>query len=66
MASNSLTPETLVLGMEPEELQELLQDMGFEPTRQTAAAIQSLIRQLGSLDAAIAALHDDQVQRRAA
>jgi len=54
------------MGMTVAEIQELLSDMGFEPTAELAAGIKQLVRDTGSLDAAIVALHDDRVTRRAA
>ncbi|MEM9643938.1 MAG: hypothetical protein AAF989_02995 [Planctomycetota bacterium] len=60
------TPEELILGMDVEELMELLQDMGFEPSRRVANGIRNLVRETGSLDHAIIALHDQGDSRRAA
>ncbi|MEO9594170.1 hypothetical protein [Rhodopirellula bahusiensis] len=64
--ANELTAEELILQMEVEEVQELLGDMGFDPRPEFARGIQQLVASLGSLDAAIVALQDNLVQRRAA
>ena len=53
------TPEELIVQMGADELQELLTDMGFEATESMASSIQNLVKQLGSLEAAIALLSDD-------
>lgn len=60
------TPEELILMMSPDELEELLHNLGFEPKPETAKGIQALVAELGSLDAAIVAMTDSQVARRAA
>ena len=61
-----LRAEDLILQMSPDELQELLGEMGFSTTAETIRGIRQLIAELGSLDAAIVALTDEQVMRRAA
>ena len=61
-----VTPEDLILQMEPDELQELLAEMGFPATAGMVQGIRQLVAELGSLDAAIVTLNDDQVMRRAA
>jgi hypothetical protein len=63
------TPEEMIAGMRTDELQELLEEMGFETTEEQASGIQQLVVQLGSLEAAIEALvelDDDGDARRAA
>ena len=61
------TTEDWIMQMDVGELQELLADMGLEEaSRSTAAGVQELVKQLGSLEAAIIAVTDDQVMRRAA
>jgi len=50
------TPEELITAMTTEELQELLDEMGFGSTEAQATGIKSLVAQLGSLDAAIDAI----------
>ncbi|MEM9586279.1 MAG: hypothetical protein AAGA03_03280 [Planctomycetota bacterium] len=66
MSDEALTPEELVLRMDADELLELLEELGFSPTTESAHAIQTLVAEMGSLEAAIVALTDDQVSRRAA
>ncbi|TWU66383.1 MULTISPECIES: hypothetical protein [Crateriforma] len=66
MSESASTPEELVLAMSVDELQELLADMGFEPTERLATSIRELVQHTGSLDASIVALHDAEVTRRAA
>jgi len=62
----STSIEDLIRQMAPDELQELLVDLGFDRSPELALGIQRLVAELGSLDAAIVALHDTQVSRRAA
>ncbi len=67
-ASNDdyLTPEELITQMSSDELQELLSEIGFEASESMARCIQSLVKQLGSLEAAINALSQDNLKQRAA
>lgn len=62
----SASIEDLIQQMAPDELQELLEDLGFNRSPEMALGIQRLVAELGTLDAAIVALHDSQVSRRAA
>ncbi len=61
-----MTPEELIVNMSTDELQELLDDMGLSSTIEMADCIQSLVRETGSLEAAIATLAQVSLQRRAA
>lgn len=65
MDASHQTPEDLIEQMNIDELQELLADMGLEATRSTAIGVKELVQQLGSLEAAIIAVTDEQVMRRA-
>lgn len=52
--SNAMaTPEELIAAMTTEELQELLEEMGIEATQSQASGIKSLVRELGTLEAAL-------------
>lgn len=62
MDESNLTSESLIAQMTPEEICELLSEMGMETTEEQAAAIQRLIGELGSLEAAFDALQDDSDQ----
>lgn len=66
MDASHQTPEDLIAQMNLEELQEVLAEMGLEASRSTAAGVQDLVRHLGSLEAALIAVTDDQIMRRAA
>lgn len=59
MDESNLTSENLIAEMTPEEICELLSEMGMETTIEQAAAIQHLIGEVGSLEAAFDALQDD-------
>ena len=61
-----LTPEELITQMSSDELQELLCEIGFEASESMARCIQSLVKQLGSLEAAIEVLSQDKSMQRAA
>ena len=61
-----LTPEELITQMSSDELQELLWEIGFEASESMARCIQSLVKQLGSLEAAIEVLSQDKSKQRAA
>ncbi len=52
--------------MSSDELQELLGEIGFEASESMARCIQNLVKQLGSLEAAIDVLSQDNSQQRAA
>lgn len=60
------TPEDLILQMSREELQELLVDMGFDAGPGLVDGIRRLVEELGSLEAAVIALTDEQLHRRVA
>lgn len=62
MDESNLSSENLIAEMTPEEICELLSEMGTETTVDQAAAIQRLIGELGSLEAAFEALQDDSDQ----
>ncbi len=47
------TPEELIAAMTSHELQELLCELGFEATESQANGIKSLVKQLGTLEAAL-------------
>jgi len=66
MSEEPLSPEEVILQMTSEELCELLEDMGLEASPQIAHGIRRLIVELGSVDAAIVALSDQQQTRDAA
>lgn len=66
MSDESLTPEELILSLSTEELVELLDDMGLESTPEVADGIRRLVAELGSVEAAVIALTDEQVHRRVA
>jgi hypothetical protein len=53
MDETSLSPEELIAGMNPDEICELLAEMDIETTREQAIALQQMISQFGSLDAAM-------------
>jgi hypothetical protein len=61
-----LTPEELITQMSSDELQELLGEIGFEASESMAQCIQDLVKQMGSLEAAINALSQDKPKQRAA
>lgn len=47
------TPEELITAMTTLELQELLDEMGFNASEAQADCIKNLVSQMGSLDAAL-------------
>ena len=53
MDETKQTPEELIAQMSIDELQELLEELGFDTTGEQAAGIKDLIARLGSLEAAI-------------
>lgn len=53
MDETSLSPEELIAGMNPDEICELLAEMDIETSREQAVALQQMIAQFGSLDAAM-------------
>lgn len=59
-----LTPEELIRGMTPDEICELLEEMGISVSPAQAVAIQGMINRLGSLDAAFEALGKDPRDQR--
>lgn len=59
MDETNLSPEELIAGMTPDEICELLAEMGMAATPGEAAAIQGMVAELGSIDAAFEALADD-------
>lgn len=63
---DQMTPEELIVQMSVDELQELLGEMGFDATAEVAEWIQQLVKQLGSLEAAIDVLDEAGTQSRAA
>lgn len=64
----NLSPEELIAGMAPEEICELLAEMGMDATVSEAAAIQGMVAEFGSIEAAFEALADEDrsIERRAA
>jgi len=56
MDESTPLPEELIAGMSTSELAEVLEDLGIEADETQAAAIQRLVAQLGSLEAAIEAI----------
>jgi hypothetical protein len=56
MDESTPLPEELIAGMSTSELAEVLEDLGIEADEAQAAAIQRLVAQLGSLEAAIEAI----------
>ncbi|MEM1224520.1 MAG: hypothetical protein AAGJ40_02425 [Planctomycetota bacterium] len=60
------TAEELILAMSAEEIEELLLSIGLEPTPKLAQGIQSLVRDLGSLEFALEALQAVAFKRSAA
>lgn len=56
MEESTPLPEELIAGMSTSELAEVLEDLGIEADEAQAAAIQRLVAQLGSLEAAIEAV----------
>jgi len=64
MDDSHATPEELIRGMTPDEICELLEEMGIEVNHTQAVAIQGLLNRLGSLEAAFAALDADDQPRR--
>ncbi|WP_164101752.1 hypothetical protein [Candidatus Laterigemmans baculatus] len=59
MDESNLSSENLIAEMTPEEICELLAEMGMETTTDQAESLQRLIGELGSLEEAIEALQDD-------
>lgn len=66
MDDESLTPEELLLSMTNDELVELLEEMGLTSTFEVADGIRQLVAELGSVEAAVIALTDEQHFREAA
>jgi hypothetical protein len=67
MNEQKQTPEELIAGMAPDEICELLEEIGIEVDRDEASSIQRLIADLGSLDAALQAFGgEDDAQKNAA
>lgn len=68
MEESTPLPEELIAGMSTSELAEVLEDLGIEADEAQAAAIQRLVAQLGSLEAAIEAVDflDETDDRKAA
>lgn len=68
MDDTNLSPEELIAGMTPDEICELLAEMGMEVTTSEAAAMQGMVAELGSIEAAFNALADESTAegRRAA
>jgi len=61
------TPEELIAAMTAEELQELLSDMGITATETQINSIKNLVKQMGTLDAALETIAGFQSEvRRAA
>ena len=58
MDEANLSSENLIAGMTPEEISELLAEMGMETSVEQAAEIQELIGEFGSLEAAFEAFQD--------
>lgn len=56
MDESTPLPEELIASMSTSELAEVLEELGIEADELQAAAIQRLVAQLGSLEAAIEAL----------
>jgi len=66
MSGEAMTPEELILNMTNDELVELLEDMGLQSDPAVADGIRRLVAELGSVEAAVIALTDDQHFGRAA
>ncbi len=66
MSGEAMNPEELILNMTNDELVELLEDMGLESDLAVADGIRRLVAELGSVEAAVIALTDDQHFGRAA
>lgn len=66
MSDELISPEALICQMTSEELLELLEDMEIEATLDSASAIRDLVKDTGSLEAAIVALSQLENDRRAA
>ena len=67
MDESQLSQEELIVGMTPDEICELLEEIGVVANEEQASAMQRLVAQLGSLEAALDALGgDDTTDRRAA
>lgn len=60
------SPEDLIAGMNPDEICELLEEIGIEATSDEAEMIQDLIEELGSLEEALQALASQDGQDRKA
>ena len=60
------SPEDLIAGMNPDEICELLEEIGIEATSDEAEMIQDLIEELGSLEEALQALANQDGQDRKA
>lgn len=56
MDESTPLPEELIAAMSTSELAEVLEELGIEADESQAAAIQRLVAQLGSLEAAIEAV----------
>lgn len=50
------SPEDLIAGMSPDEICELLEEIGIEASSEEAEIIQELIEELGSLEEALEVL----------
>ena len=59
------SPEDLITGMSPDEICELLDEIGINATCEDAEMIQDLVEQLGSLEEALESLRDDADSRAA-
>jgi 3-methyladenine DNA glycosylase Tag len=59
------SPEDLIIGMSPDEICELLDEIGIDATCEDAEMIQELVEQLGSLEEALESLRDDTDSRAA-
>ena len=59
------SPEDLITGMSPDEICELLDEIGINATCEDAEMIQDLVEQLASLEEALESLRDDADSRAA-
>lgn len=60
------SPEDLIAGMSPDEICELLEEIGIETSSEQAEMIQELIEELGSLEEALEVLANQASEDRKA
>lgn len=66
MSEEELQPEELITAMTPDEVCELLSELGLPSTPEKARALQQLVSSAGSIEAAFEMIAQMATQRRAA